>query len=77
MIRFIDLTGQIYDTDKPVQEHLMAYFDTVSDRFLEFETEQVFVSLKDMLKFIESVEGSVPLNVIERLRKVTPKEFLE
>ncbi|KKL19493.1 hypothetical protein LCGC14_2464930, partial [marine sediment metagenome] len=61
MIRFINLTGQIYDTDKPkhTQEHLIAYFDTVSDRFLEFETEQVFVSLKDMLKFIESVEGSV------------------
>ena len=39
MIRFINLTGQIYDTDKPkhTQEHLIAYFDTVSDRFLEFE----------------------------------------
>ncbi len=78
MIRFVDLTGQIYDWDLPKkdQEHLIAYYDTISDKFFEYNGEQTFGSLGDMLKYICNVKCSITTTEIERLRNVTPKEFL-
>jgi len=42
MIRFIKITG-IYDDE----EEGFAFFDTITDRFLDFDGVQVFEDLKD------------------------------
>ena len=44
MIRFIDLTGQIYLDD---EEKSFAFFDTVTDKFCEFSGNQYWDNIED------------------------------
>ena len=78
MMRFIDLTGQIYDVglDKENPSPCIAYFDTVKSQFLEVDGAQVFTSLEN---FKSWVRGDIPeWSSIDwpRLERITPEEFL-
>jgi hypothetical protein len=78
MIRFINLTGQISGMCLPKENQTpcIAYYDTVIDRFLEVDGEQTFSSLEDFEKWVG--EDSPEWSQIDwdRLRSLTPKEFL-
>ena len=71
MIRFVNLTGQIYDEDT-----VIGYFDTVKDKFLEVDAAQVFSSLQDFKEWVGEDEPEWKEIDWERLEAITPKEFL-
>lgn len=74
MIRFIDLTNQIYGIGLPNPPKLIAYFNTITDRFVEVGGEQVFDSYEHMLEWLDEDAWGFDL---ERYKKLTPKEFLK
>ncbi len=53
MIRFIDLTGQIYlDEDEESPIKVFAFFDTVTDKFLSFSGFEKWESIERFLNLI-------------------------
>ena len=75
MIRFVDLGKQLAvdpsDKDAPRQ---FAYFDTVSDKFIEFEGDQVFSSWIELERCLAPIISPM---AIDRLKAVTPKWALD
>ena len=69
MIRFIDLTGQIYLDEEQVS---FAFFDTVRDKFCEFNGCQRWDSLKELMDDFDED----PQNLI-RYVSLIPDEILE
>ncbi|ROH98267.1 hypothetical protein EGI16_21560 [Chryseobacterium sp. G0240] len=62
MIRFIDLTGQIYLDD---EEKSFAFFDTITDKFCEFSGNQYWDNIED---FKNDYTG----NEIDRFLRLIP-----
>lgn len=65
MIRFIDLTGQIYQDDN---EKSFAFFDTVRDKFCEFSGCQIW---DDVQEFKDDYRG----DQIARFLSLIPASF--
>lgn len=65
MIRFIDLTGQIYLDEEEVS---FAFYDTVRDKFCEFSDTQCWDSIEE---FINDYTGED----IERFLRLIPKKI--
>lgn len=63
MIRFIDISNQI--TEETPE---FSFFDTVTEKFLEFNGKQTF---EDAVDFILSFQGEN----IDRFLNLIPKEF--
>lgn len=69
MIRFIDLTGQIDD------EFQFAWWNTIVDKFLEFDQAQTWYSWEDFeADFRHEERGYVHEDYLERLRALFPKK---
>jgi len=64
MIRFINLTNQITEDTKE-----FAFYNTVTDKFIEFSENQTWQSIDD---FIQDYIG----DEINRYLKLIPKNFL-
>ena len=76
MMRFIDLRGQYFlDDDEPKEKQtkIFAYLDTITDQFLIYDGNSIWHSFKDFEEWVGD-DQSIDL---ERLRYITPKEFLE
>lgn len=70
MIRFIDLRGQITNDRDPN----FAFFDTVTDRFIDLAGEQEWGSVEEFAQ-TASVAGK-PLGFISRCLNLMPKDYL-
>ena len=68
MLRYIDLTGQIYyeDEDEPKQ-FSFAWFDTVVGKFLRYQGTQVWDSWKDFLTDVKGYESDETMKRFGRL----------
>ncbi|RQO37964.1 hypothetical protein DBR39_13840 [Chryseobacterium sp. KBW03] len=66
MIRFIDLTGQIYLDEEEVS---FAFYDTVRNRFCEFSDTQCWDNIEE---FINDYTG----DDIERFLRLIPKNIV-
>ena len=67
MLRFVKIGGQIIEGDKS-----FAYFDTVRDRFIEFNDCQVFESWEDFLMWRKDEENKYPQFGLDRFWGITP-----
>ncbi len=65
MIRFIDLTGQIYNDDEPA----FAWFNTGTDEFMKFDEQDYFDTWAEFERCHEASPSGYPL---ERFRKLFP-----
>lgn len=77
MIRFIDLGTQIGASEDSPRE--FCYYNTVTDRFLEFNGEQVFEKFSRIeyyakLRIHEKLV--IDSELFQRLRNVTPEEIV-
>ena len=68
MIRFVDLTGQIYLDD----ELCFAWWDTISDRFMEFDECVKFVTWKEFVDAYLDSDCPYPL---DRFTSLFPKRI--
>jgi len=70
MIRFIDLTDQICDGERE-----FAWFDTITDRFLEFSTFQTWDNWKDFASdYLDDIDENPSFEELERFRTLYPWE---
>lgn len=68
MIRFIDLKGQIDD------DPTFAFFDTVTDRFVDLNGEQTWDSVSDFKADVEA-EGIIDPQWLDRCLRLIPKGY--
>lgn len=74
MMRFIDLGKQIaVDESDPDYPRQFAFYDTVTDRFIAANYEQVFDSWDE---FLEQAATELSLQLINRLRSLCPEWVL-
>lgn len=66
MLRFVKIGGQIIEGDKA-----FAYYDTVTDRFIEYNGAQVFENWKDFLLWRDGEEDKYPQHDLERFWGIT------
>jgi hypothetical protein len=72
MIRFIDLGNQLEDDEKA-----FAFFNTVTDRFLTIEGEQVFYSLEDFQVNVKLLACHGDSTLANRCRAAIPEDYLK
>lgn len=73
MIRFVDLGDQLTTGVAPDNDHSFAFWDTVTDCFVEFTGCYVFDSLRDFNETASTDEYSPEL--IERCRRKITEKF--
>jgi hypothetical protein len=69
MIRYVHIGNQIYLSDANSVESF-AFFDTIVSRFVEFDGEQVFDTVEDLLSAYDADPSDVDIN---RLLALMPK----
>jgi hypothetical protein len=75
MIRFVDLGRQLWvDENDPISSRQFCFFDTVTDRFLDFDGEQVFETWRDVeeARLPDSSFSGVDTTLLERCKGLCP-----
>ena len=78
MIRFIDLTNQImipYDDNEIYRE--FAFFNTVNDRFCQFDGEQTWHTLKDFVEYFITDKNNPYYDELYRFINLLPRGYFD
>ena len=81
MIRFIDLsnqiTGDIHDADEDYDDRRFAFYNTVYDKFCEFNGSQDWDRIDDFIRDFENDKKNLYSNDLDRFLSLIPKDFFE
>ena len=77
MIRFIDLTDQITIPDEEKEYPHFAFYDTIPDRFCEFNGEQVWTDVSDFVFDFNRDSQNPYIDDQKRFVEKIPEDFFK
>ena len=75
MIRFIDLGNQIYPLSEDKEDHMFAWWNTVVDRFEEFNDNYIWGSWDEFASDLHYDRGIQGIYDIDRYLCLFPKDW--
>jgi hypothetical protein len=81
MIRFIDLsnqiTGNIHDDEEDIEDRRFAFYNTVYDKFCEFDGSQDWDSIDEFISYFTTDKHNQYREDIDRFLGLIPKDFFK